>query len=190
MTRYGTIPGRYEVSGTSILSVVDATGVYSGVTRKIFARYGLKDLQRDGWYPMPNFLDAFVDVAGQVGDATLLAIGKKIPENALWPPGVTDISSAIFSIDIAYHMNHHLDGVNMFDPATNTILDGIGHYRCEHVGKRKIVATSDTPYPCEFDRGIYLGIGRRFEPSVEVELIDVEKSRRRGGEVSTYVLTW
>lgn len=120
----------------------------------------------------------------------MLSIGKKIPENALWPPGVTDISSAIPSIDAAYHMNHRCDGVSMFDPETNTMMEGIGHYLCERVSKRKIVATSDTPYPCEFDRGIYLGLGRRFEPTLEVELIDVETSRRRGGVLSRYVLTW
>lgn len=190
MARYGTIPGRYEVTGPTILGIIEAMSIYGGAARKIFARHSMKDIDPNGRYSFDQYLQAFREVGQEVGDATLLAIGKKIPEHAAWPPGVTDIASAIASVDVAYHMNHYRDGAIMFDLATNTMLEGIGNYICERVAKRRVVATSDTPYPCEFDRGIFLGLARRFEPTAEVELIDVEKSRRRGGEVSTYVLTW
>lgn len=190
MSRFGTVPGRFEVIGRSITSILEATGTYAGVTRKIFMRYGMKTIHNDSWYPLQPFLDAFRDVAKEVGDATLLVVGKKIPEFARWPAGVTDVVSAIESVDDAYHMNHRKDGVPMFDPATGVKIEGIGHYRCERVGKNKIIAVADSPYPSAFDKGIFLGTGRRFEPAIEVELDTDKPSRLRGGESCTYILTW
>jgi hypothetical protein len=190
MAQYIAFRQGIEVSGQSMLSVLDAMGAYADVARKLLAQHGVRKVLPDAWYPQQPYLNAYRAVATEVGERTLLAIGKKVPEHALWPPEIQTIEDALRSVDVAYHMNHRLLGQPMFDPATGSMLEGIGHYKVDHVGKRRLVMTCETPYPSEFDRGIILGAGRKFEPSVEVELDQSQPTRLRGADHCTYVVTW
>jgi hypothetical protein len=45
-------------------------------------------------------------------------IGKSIPENAQFPPEINSIEAGLQAIDVAYHMNHRIDGKPLFDPKT------------------------------------------------------------------------
>lgn len=68
-------------------------------------------------------------------------IGLSIPENAVFPPWVVDIDTAVKAIDIAYHLNHRKDGKPLFDMKTGTMSEGIGHYGYERdrSGKNRVV---------------------------------------------------
>lgn len=179
-----------EVLGQAMHSMLDAMSAHLGLARRIFARHGMREIKLDAWYPLQRFLDAFRDVAKEIGEHTLLAIGKKIPEHAVWPPEIQDVEAALRSIDVAYHMNHRLAGEAMFDPATGAMKEGIGNYRCERAGRRRILMICDTPYPSEFDRGIILGMGRQFIPTIEVELDTGKPTRKSGADSCTYGITW
>jgi hypothetical protein len=63
-----------------------------------------------------------------VGPRALFQYGQHLPKYAPFPPTITDIQSAMGSMDAAYHMNHRKNGKVMFDPATGEMLEGIGHY--------------------------------------------------------------
>lgn len=180
----------FDVRGQSIISMIGATGSYSGLVLKILAKCGIREVDVDEWYPVQPILDAYQHLILEVGQQTMLTVGKRIPENALWPPDIQDVEAALRSIDVAYHMNHRLDGVPMFDPLTGRMLEGIGHYRCERVGKRRIEVVCDTLYPSELDRGVILGCGRRFEPTLDAVRDENRPTRLRGGSSCTFIVTW
>lgn len=190
MAQYIAFRSDIELLGQSALSAFAAMGPYAALAHEILAMVGVGEVTATCWIPQQPYLDAYKAIADRVGVHTLVAIGKKVPEFAVWPPEIDDIESGLRSIDVAYHMNHRRSGEVMFDPATGEMLDGIGHYGVEHVGKRRIVMVCDTPYPSEFDRGIILGVGRRFEPTVEVEVDPSRPSRSQGADACTYLVTW
>lgn len=87
-------------------------------------------------------------------------------------------------------MHHRKDGVVMFDPATSTMLDGIGHYRCEvQEGGTSATMTCDNPYPCDLDRGILAGFAARFEPAVSVSHSSAG-CRKKGENACVYLVEW
>lgn len=190
MAQFVAFRSGIEVYGQSMLSVFAAMGAYADVARKLLSRCGVREVLPDAWYPQQPYLDAYRAVAQEVGEVTLMSIGKKVPEHALWPPEIQNVEDALKSIDVAYHMNHRLNGQPMFDPATGVMLEGIGHYKVERISKRRMVMVCETPYPSQFDRGIILGAGRKFAPSVEVELDRNQPTRLTGADSCTYIVTW
>src|SRR3954454_19642277 len=103
-----------QVSGTSLGAIVEGFRKYPTVAVKYLTRHGLlksaagkaSDIDVNGWYSLDDWLPAYEGIANEIGVNSLFGIGKSIPENAVFPPHVKDIHSALGSIDIAYHMNH------------------------------------------------------------------------------------
>jgi hypothetical protein len=67
-----------------------------------------------------------------------LFVGSTPSTDALWPEEIKDVEAAFRSMDVAYHMNHRLNGAPMFDVQAGAMAEGIGHFRCTRVGKRRI----------------------------------------------------
>jgi hypothetical protein len=190
MAEYIAIDPRAEVRGHSLLSSMNAMGPYSGIGFRNLSRHGINTFAPDDWYPQQWQLDALKTLADTVGESILFAAGKKIPEFAAWPEHIKTIEEALASIDIAYHMNHRIEGEVLFDPATGTIKEGIGHYRHIPVSERRAVLHCTDPFPSEFDRGIIFAIARKFEPTAEVELDPTKPNRKNGADSCSYNVTW
>ena len=193
MTEFqSTMPG-IEVNGQTVLSVV-AGMVNREFALKILLEHGISTIEPHEWYPQQNWLDAFRFIAEKIGQIALFSIGKKIPESAQWPSNVDSIESALSSIDIAYHMNHRLNGVPLFDPKTGSMKEGIGHYAAVKTGDREVTMTCDNPYPCEFDKGIITAAAIKFKPAHNGAVVLVEDEsqvcRSRGGSACLYKVTW
>ncbi len=196
---YVPFEGGIEINGQTVWSVVDGFPLLKFIPSKILIAEGVGEkggggivkIDPEGWYSQSAWLRAFKAISAKVGSDTLYEIGCKIPENAIFPPTVVDVDSAIASIDIAYHMNHRKRGEVMFDPETGQMLEGIGHYGFERVpGENKIISVCRNPYPCHFDRGIVFAMARRFEDNAEVVHDDSKECRREGAQSCTYVVTW
>lgn len=187
-----------EVNGRTVYSIIDGFGTFKSMAIKYLLNEGIGsktengiELKANDWYPMDGWLRAFQKISKEVGSGTLYRIGNSIPKNAAFPPWVNDVFSAVKSIDIAYHMNHRKDGVIMYNPETNTMLEGIGHYGFQPVeGVNMIIGVCDTPYPCDFDKGIYEAMVRKFELKGNVELNKSIPSRKEGAKSSVYIITW
>ena len=194
------VPGPgLEVSGECIGSMVDGFKKYPTVASKYLTKQGLVktngpktgEVDREGWFPLENWLAAYEGIAAEVGINSLYACGRSIPENAVFPPNVQDIYSAIGSIEVAYHMNHRKNGVRMFDPATGMMLEGIGHYKMEALPEEhRIVCVCENPYPCDFDRGIIAAMANRFEAHAKTVHDNEAPCRKKGAESCTYVVWW
>ena len=187
-----------EHSGGGVGAVLDGFKKYPTVAAKYLAKYGfikprqsLEDMKLQEWYPLENWMKVFQGIAEEVGFNTLYAVGRSIPANVVFPPHVTDIVSAMESVNVAYHMSHRKNGVIMFDPATGMTLSGIGSYECKRVpGENKIVCVCANPYPCDFDRGLLSAMANRWEPYARTVHDDSAPCRKKGADSCTYVITW
>jgi hypothetical protein len=186
-----------EVSGDCIGAILDGFRQYPTVAMKYLSKYGLikkdaksSDVDRTAWYSLDGWLAAYQGIADEVGVNSLYNIGKQIPKNAVFPPHVTDVHTAIQSINVAYHMNHRKDGVVMFDPQSGSMLQGIGNYGYEQKGERTIVCVCENPYPCDFDRGLVTAMATRFENFARTTHDEKAPCRKKGADTCTYVVTW
>ena len=100
------------------------------------------------------------------------------------------VKSAMAVFDTGYHMNHRRNGIVMFNPATRSMLEGIGHYRCASTADGRIVMDVDAPYHCDFDRGIMMAWALRFERTAVMTHIEPGVCRKTGALRCRYELTW
>jgi hypothetical protein len=178
------------VSGQSLLAFIQAMGHYAVLAENALARQGVKSVQPEGWYPQQGFLDAFREMAFEVGENTLFAMGKKLPDLAGVPPSITTIESALAGIDAAYHASHRDENGPLLDSATGAMREGIGHYAFRRDGPRSGVMVCNTPYPSDFDRGIVAGVARKFRPNATVVIDETKPSRKRGAHSCSYIIAW
>jgi hypothetical protein len=191
LTRYLSFSPGVELIGQSVVSFLAATELQTAVMSRILVKSGFPHrVVPTEWYPGQKWLDALRLITESIGDSTLFSIGKRVPESAVWPEEIRTIEAGLASIDVAYHMNHRMDGERMFNVVTGAMKEGIGHYHHKPAGNRRAVMVCTDPYPSEMDRGIISTIARRFQPTAEVVLDDTQPSRKRGGESCTYIVTW
>jgi len=181
-----------EVNGQTVQSIVDGFGIVKSLATKPLRDAGLpEEIKPDGWYSQEKWLKAFETIAKIYGSNTLLTIGLKIPKNAIFPPFVKDIETAIQAIDIAYHMNHRKNGKVMFDEKTGQKQEGIGHYGYKKIsGENMIVCECNNPYPDDFDKGIITCMAQKFMPNADVRHDDSKPCRKQGANSCTYIITW
>jgi len=187
-----------EVNGPTVFSIIDGLGQFKTLAKKILLTAGIGKeengelkIDMNGWYSQDGWLKAFETLSKEIGDSTLKKIGMKIPENAQFPPWVTDIDSAIKSIDIAYHINHRKRNVPLFDMNTGKMTEGIGHYGYERVqGKNLIISECKNPYPCAFDNGIITTMAKKIQIKAIVEHDESKPCRKKGADSCTYIITW
>lgn len=174
-----------EVNGQTILSFLNAithNAFAHGVMKDTLKKYNLQDIQPDSWYSQKAWLSAFEEISKKFGKATLFSIGKAIPENAIFPPQINDIESALKSIDMAYNINHR--------------NGDIGYYKLLSFDKenKKAVIECKNPYPSDFDRGIIITMVRKFSfkssNTTQVELDESKPTRLNGADSCTYIITW
>jgi len=166
-----------EVNWQTVLAFID--GVPSAFQDKadyILERNGIENPKPDTWHPQRAWLDAFAEIAENVGGNTLSNIGKSIPENADWPPGITTVAEGIESIDDAYHMNHR--------------GGDIGHYHSEGKSDGEVRVRCTNPYPCEFDQGIIKATASQFADGyTRVEEVG-DGCRSEGEAECVYRISW
>lgn len=185
----------YEVSGESLGAIVDGFKNYPTVALGYLQKYGIvkkdQEVDRSGWYPVGPWLAALEAMMKDVGHNSMYKIGRSIPENSIFPPHITDIHSAIASIDVAYRINHRKNGVLMFDPATGKKSEGLGQYGYERSPDgNQIICVCDDPYPCDLDRGLIAAMAARFESTAKAQHDPDGPCRKKGGKSCTYIVFW
>ncbi|MBF0207676.1 MAG: hypothetical protein HQK53_12380 [Oligoflexia bacterium] len=196
--QFKTFEPNIEVLGQAMYSMIEGFGAFKGVAIKYLVAHGIcekKDnellLDPAQWYSLDQWLQAFEKISRDLGDTSLFLTGKCIPINAKFPTWVKDVESAVKSIDIAFHMNHRKNGIDMFNPATGTMLEGIGHYGFEKIADKKvIISVCNTPYPCEFDRGIITAMANKFELRATVVHDNTKPCRKNGQDSCTYIINY
>jgi hypothetical protein len=187
-----------QITGQAIAATLDGFRLFPAVAAKYLVKFGIAGrgpdgeplFDRDGWHSQEKWLATFRAIANEVESGAIYNIGVNVPRYASLPPGIRDIDSALASLDVAYHMNHRKGGVPMFDAASGKMLEGIGHYGYARDGERRILCTCETPFSCEFDRGVVMGLASRFAPHCKVAHDDGPCRKRDEDTCCTYVVTW
>ncbi|MFC2103961.1 hypothetical protein ACFLS4_01250 [Bacteroidota bacterium] len=193
MAQFEAINKDVEVNKQTVMSVVEAMDHGKNERLNILLKNGI-NLDKEEWFNQQKWLDAFKDIAISLGDMNLFMIGKAIIDNAKFPP-IKDLEEGLRVIDVAYHMNHRLDGEVMFDGATGKMIEGIGHYSLTEFNPIDKIAfmVCDNPYPSKFDEGIITQIVRKFKPSGARDKVSLDLSkecRLKGGNSCTYKIIW
>ena len=180
MVQFKAFTANAEVNGETVLSVVDGLGAFKKQASDILMKNGINNPQPGQWYSQQAWLNAFKEIAEKIGARSLNAIGKKIPQNAKFPPGIDTIDKALASIDVAYHMNNR--------------NGEIGYYKYEKTSAKSGRMICKNPFPCDFDRGIIEAMAQRFKPADSVMvMVDHDKTkscRKNGAESCEYIITW
>jgi len=190
MTRYVPFVEGVTVSGTTVTIIAEAVQTFSVLRQWLLETLGVAAVDPERWYPQADILRTYDKVESLLGGRGLARLGKLVPAKAILPPGIHDAHSVLALLDATYHLNHRLDGVGMFDPATGAMLEGIGHYHYQgQAGARTAVMICDNPYPCRFDMGLFEGFVARFESTVTVTHAP-EGCRAHGDPRCTYQASW
>ena len=179
MAQFVPFASGVEVNGETVLSTVNAFPEFlQAFATKILAEKSIENPQPGSWYSQEAWLESFKIISEKFGANTLFEIGKKIPENAQFPPEVNSIDKGLGAIDVAYNMNHR--------------NGDIGYYKLVSFDEanRTLVMECKNPYPCDFDRGIITAMARKFKPGIEVQVDKSKPSRKDGDDSSWYIITY
>jgi len=193
MAQFEAFNKNVEVNKQTVLSVVNSMEKGKDTRLAILLKHGINPDEKE-WFNQQKWLNAFKDIAENLGDMNLFLIGKAIIENAEFPP-IKDLEEGLKSIDIAYHMNHRLDGKPMFNPDTGKITGGIGYYKLTKFDdkEKQAIMVCDNPYPSKFDEGIITQVVNKFKPSGARSSVDLDRtkeSRKDGANSCTYLIAW
>jgi hypothetical protein len=192
------LPSGIEVAGIGVYAFIEAFKLFPSVVVTRLHRHGIGRIRGgqllvdvNAWFPLENWLAAFDNIASSLGPRALFEVGRRVQQFAMLPPHLTDIHKVVAGANIAYHMNHRRNGIPMFDPSSGQLLGGIGGYGYAPIpGERRIISRCDTPYPCDFDRGVLLGFAGWFEKHARVEHHDDRPCRKASQVSCTYTITW
>ena len=183
MIQYKSPNKEVEVNKPSVLTIVNSMERGRETRVSILLEHGI-NIEKGEWFNLQKFLDGLSGIARNIGPMNLFLIGKAVIDNSEFPP-IKDLEEGLRSLNIAYHMNHRLDGKPLFDPATGKIRDVIGNYELTEFDaqSKKAVIVCDGPYPSKFDEGIITQMVRRFKPISSFEKIELDptKETRREG---------
>ena len=186
-----------EVNREGVQIVVDGFRGFTLLANQIMIAEGVGADDGEGnlvmppgaWNNLRSYLKALRRIEQEFGSQVLRDSGQALPKHVILPPAITDIYSALGSLDVAYHMNHRKNGEMLFNPATGKMQEGIGHYRYEgKAGDTKLSITSDGPYPCGYDHGLVIGFAHRFKANAQV--VHGPTCRSKGAASCTYTVSW
>lgn len=170
-----------EVIANALLPVVEnMPGFVSRNLYQILLEQGIpKDqLKNDAWLGLDTVLNFYKKVKEQYGPHTVFDIGKTIPKVAEFPPNIENIHQALETLNDAYYINHRNGYVGFY------------HLVSHDYKTRTCMMQMYTPYDDELNKGLLMGLGRRFAGGVRVEPTEGKPSAERGGYESWFTLTY
>jgi len=171
-----------EVLGDVILEFLNYADDFRDVALEILEKYEIRNPKRGEWYSLKPWLKAFGEISEKMGPTTLHILGTRISENMNWSPEIDSFQKGLDSLNVIYHSNHR--GAK------------IGNYRLlsHDSEKREVKILCDTPYPCDFERGVITSIVFRVRPldagKIWVVHEDLRSCRKKGANSCTYLIKW
>ena len=163
------------VDGRMALAVLGAyengLGFFQSRARELLAANGIDAPSPTRTYDLDAVLGVFADLRATQREKIIRRVGKTLPHELDWADGVSSTAEAFATLDAVYADLHGGDA---------------GGYEFERTGTEQGRLVCATPYPAEFEEGLFRGIAQRFS---ETGYIDVELVERRDG-ATTYDLTW
>ncbi len=183
MSRFNPFDANVEVSGSAVLSVMDAfPGYLQSMALGILKEKGIGNPQTDNWYPQANLLDVFSDIDAKFGEHTLFEMGKAFYSRFHINDANLTLQSALDLLATVFAQNHRGGNAGYYQLKS---FDDINH--CA-------VLVVSSPYPCDFDRGLVSALARSFIPRgalfIEVKIDKDKPCRKKGATESWYNISW
>ena len=131
-------------------------------------------------WEMWKLVAAFYLVEKRIGPNSVRKAGERIYSTMPWPPQVQSLADALRFTEVAYFESH-----------LRSPREIVGNWRVESEQAGVTVLVDETPYPCNVNEGVVAGICTAFakqKPSYKI--LDVERSKRGGGLVTRYEVTF
>lgn len=144
-----------EYSGAALQSFLLALGGSQPLVQRILRDRGVDRIDPERWYEMKWALGIYYAINDEIGRAALIAVGKKMIEAAVFPPGLEDIRAMLSSLDAAYRLNCR--------------GPDIGEITCEFEDDHNAVLEWNTLGPCALNIGIIEGCCSRAGKRALVE---------------------
>lgn len=164
------------VKGNVMLAIIN------GIMRKdlayaILAKHGIKEIDPDRWYPEQSWLDAFGEIATELGDAALYAIGRAIPPVIELPPDAKTPKDIIEKLDEIYKAHHRGEA---------------GGYSVSFPDERSAVIVSRNPRPCSYDMGYLSALIEKYNngKTVTIKHEDEMCCRKMRYPECIYLVNW
>lgn len=177
MVQYEPFDEGVEVNAQVIRSVVDAfPAALQSQGEQVLADHNIEEYDADQWFPQSAYLDAYSEIAENMGERTINQIGNTIPDNADWPPEVDTVVAAIEGLDHVYNQNHR--------------GGEFGEYAAEQIDDSTVRVECENPYPCALDVGIIEGIADKFGARrAHVDEVGSD-CRETGADACVYEVSW
>lgn len=165
-----------KVSGEAVAVTIEGVmSVFQRRMEQLLADHGIETVETDEWYSLDQFVDVLETVEEDTGANALNKLGQAMPETVGWERDPSSVEAGLASLEDLFDTCHRM-------------ADGSYSFETLEEGEARIEA--DTPYPCEFDKGLIKGAasacGANY-PSVE----EVGGTCRDvGGTTCEYVVSW
>jgi len=167
------VPPDAAVLGGMVLSTLAAMGPFRRRGEQALAERGIVDVDVERWYPLSAYLEALDSIGERMGPNTLFQVGRQVPNHVALPPGLDSFPAVLGAYGAVYDSGHR--GVPGGVVTHETLSDRSG----------RII--SATPYPCDLDRGVIVGLFQHLL-GVRVIIESYEECRKDGGGCCTYII--
>lgn len=100
-----------EYFGAALNSFVLAFGESNHLVRKILADAGIDRIDPERWYDYDWAISIYDRIAREVGAAAVTAVGRKMIETAVFPPGIDSVQAVLMSLGAAFKLNARGPGI-------------------------------------------------------------------------------
>ncbi len=170
-----------QVSGEFIISILNGLHDFKNEALKLLEKYGIKDPKKEEWHSFKLWLKVIEELGKEIGPTRLYILGTTFLENNEMLNHY-DLEKGLNFISGIYRKNHKDGNIGAFK---------LINFNNEN---REAEMMSDTPYPCDFERGIIMYVANKFNPKNNKNLLVVHKDlktcRKRGIDYCIYLIKW
>lgn len=94
-----------EYSGAALNSFVLAFGESNSVVQKILVDAGVDQIDPERWYDYRWANSIYYRIGELVGRAAVIAVGRRMIEAAVFPPGIDSVQQVLSSLGAAFKLN-------------------------------------------------------------------------------------
>jgi hypothetical protein len=171
-----------EVLGEFVLEILNRLSDRKKESIKILQKYGIQETEKTKWHPFECWIRGFKEISKEIGPTRLYILGTEVSVNIEAPIAIDSLKKAFDSLDGIYQRKHRNAEFGKFKLLTFDDL------------KREAEIMSDTSYPCDFERGIIMGLTNKYRPSdsqgVWVVHKDFRSCRKNGLDNCKYFIKW
>ncbi|HHS50776.1 MAG TPA: hypothetical protein ENN07_06640 [candidate division Zixibacteria bacterium] len=177
MPDYSALSPSAVVKGRTMLAIVEGL-MNKDYARDVLARYGITEIDPDKWYPEQSWLNAFTDIASELGDAALYAIGRSLSKVIDFPEDIDNPHDAAERLNDFYQSFHH--------------GGDSGRYILTDLEDNAARIISHNPRPCAYDMGFLSAYMEKYNDGqpVKIEHEDDMCCRKMQYPECIYIIRW